>query len=123
VSVGRPVGVTVLAVLIWIVAVLQILVSVLLIVGAIHPDGVTVVAAWATLIIASISFVVSFGLLSGSNLARIVETIALGLSLVTAVIQVFQQPSTVAASAATVVLTALAIALLYTPRAQRFFGS
>ena len=75
----RPVGVTIVAVIAWIIGAIQIVGGILAIIAGAGFD------AWAVLIIGILTIAVSLGLFRGNNTARIIMAIVFTLNLVVAV--------------------------------------
>ncbi|GAA3205266.1 hypothetical protein [Microbacterium terregens] len=75
----RPVGVTIVAVIAWIIGAVQIIGA---IVGLVAGAGID---AWAVLIVGILTIAVSLGLFRGSNAARIIMAIVFTLNLIVAV--------------------------------------
>jgi glucose dehydrogenase len=75
----RPVGVTIVAVIAWIIGAIQIVGGIL----AIIAGGV--IDAWVVLIIGILTIAVSLGLFRGNNTARIIMAVVFVLNLVVAV--------------------------------------
>ncbi len=120
---SRPGGVTFVAVLVWITAILQIGLSVLVLVGVLSPAGISIPSTWVAMVIGIITLLVSFGLFSGKNIARVIVTVSLTLSIISAVLQAIlhQNANVLIGSIITVLLAATGIGLLYTARANRYF--
>jgi glucose dehydrogenase len=75
----RPVGVTIVAVIAWIIGAIQIVGAILAIIAGAGID------AWVVLIIGILTIAVSLGLFRGSNTARIIMAIVFTLNLIVAV--------------------------------------
>jgi glucose dehydrogenase len=75
----RPVGVTIVAVIAWIIGAIQIIFSILALIAGAGFD------AWAVLIVGILTIAVSLGLFRGSNAARIIMAVVFVLNLVVAV--------------------------------------
>jgi hypothetical protein len=75
----RPTGVTIVAVIAWIIGAIQIVGAIL---GLIAGAGID---AWAVLIVGILTIAVSLGLFRGSNAARIIMAVVFTLNLVVAV--------------------------------------
>jgi len=75
----RPVGVTIVAVIAWIIGAIQIIGAILALIAGAGFD------AWAVLIVGILTIAVSLGLFRGSNAARIIMAIVFVLNLVVAV--------------------------------------
>lgn len=121
---SRPAGVTFVAVLAWISAVLQILLSILILTGVLAVSSVSIPSTWFALVIGFVTLLVSFGLFGGRNIARVIVTVSLVLSIVGAVLQaiVHQNANVLVGSLITVVLALVGIVMLYTARANSFFS-
>ena len=75
----RPVGVTIVAVIAWIIGAIQIVFSILALIAGAGFD------AWVVLILGIITIAVSLGLFRGNNTARIIMAIVFTLNLIVAV--------------------------------------
>ncbi len=75
----RPVGVTIVAVIAWIIGAIQIVGAILALIAGAGFD------AWVVLILGIITIAVSLGLFRGSNTARIIMAIVFTLNLIVAV--------------------------------------
>jgi glucose dehydrogenase len=75
----RPVGVTIVAVIAWIIGAIQIVSAIIALIAGAGID------AWAVLIIGILTIAVSLGLFRGSNAARIIMAVVFTLNLVVAV--------------------------------------
>ncbi|MET0780167.1 MAG: hypothetical protein ABWZ16_01440 [Microbacterium sp.] len=75
----RPVGVTIVAVIAWIIGAIQIVGAILALIAGAGAD------AWAVLIVGILTIAVSLGLFRGSNVARIIMAVVFTLNLVVAV--------------------------------------
>ncbi len=120
----RPVGVTLVAVIAWITAVLQIGLSILVLVGVIAPTGVSMPSAWVGVIVGVITLLVSFGLFGARPIARVIVTASLGLTILSSILQAVahRDANVLVGSIITIALAGFGIALLYTARANRFFA-
>ena len=123
----RPAGVTLVAVIVWITGLLQIIGAIfgLIAVGSL-AEGVRGLAAASlivTLIIGVITIAAGVGLLRGSNVARVLVTIFLVLSIASAIYSLVSGGSSIALPIVTAVLALLGIILLFTGRASAFFRS
>lgn len=121
---GRPVGVTVVAVIAWLSGVIQIGLGLLVVAGVLNPVGVSVPAIWLMILIGTVTLLVSFGLFGGSDIARVLVAVSLSLTLLNAAFQAVVQPAgnALAASIITGALAVLGLIMLYTARADRFFA-
>lgn len=120
----RPPGVTLVAILAWLTAILQIGLSILILTGAIDVPGVSLPSTWFGIVVGLITLFVSFGLFGARNIARLIVTASLALNIVGSILQILahQDANVVAGAVIAIVLAALGIALLYTRRANRFFA-
>jgi len=75
----RPVGVTIVAVIAWIIGAIQIVGAILALIAGAGID------AWVVLIIGILTIAVSLGLFRGNNTARIIMAIVFTLNLIVAV--------------------------------------
>ncbi len=75
----RPVGVTIVAVIAWIIGAIQIISAIIALIAGAGFD------AWAVLIVGILTIAVSLGLFRGSNAARIIMAVVFVLNLVVAV--------------------------------------
>lgn len=120
----RPAGVTLIAILTWFSATLHILLGILVLLGVLSSDGVTDLSAWIAIGVGVVTFFVSVGLFGGSNVARILVTISLLLSMVTSVIFIADDPGgQIAGSIVAAAAALIGLILLYTGRAGDFFRS
>jgi hypothetical protein len=120
----RPPGVTFVAILAWLTAILQIGLSVLILTGSIDVPGVSLPSTWFGIFVGLITLFVSFGLFGARNIARLIVTASLVLSILGSLLQIlaYKDANVLAGAAIAIVLAALGIALLYTRRANRFFA-
>lgn len=75
----RPVGVTIVAVIAWIIGAIQIIGAILALIAGAGFD------AWVVLIIGILTIAVSLGLFRGNNTARIIMAVVFTLNLIVAV--------------------------------------
>jgi|EndMetStandDraft_5_1072996.scaffolds.fasta_scaffold00809_7 glucose dehydrogenase len=75
----RPVGVTIVAVIAWIIGAIQIVGGILAVIAGAGFN------AWAVLIVGILTIAVSLGLFRGNNTARIIMAIVFTLNLIVAV--------------------------------------
>jgi hypothetical protein len=122
---NRPAGVTFVAVLAWLSGTLHIVLGGLVLGRVLSSSTVTDEVAWASIIVGVIVFLVSLGLFSGSNLARMLVTISLALSILSAVTQIVadSRPDAVVGPVISGAAAILGVIMLYTGRASRFFGT
>ncbi|WKK71508.1 hypothetical protein Q0F99_19480 [Rathayibacter oskolensis] len=83
---------TVVAVLAWLAGVTQVGLGTLVLAGVLAPPGVSRPAIWLMIVVGAVTLLVSFGLFGGSNAARVLVTISLSLSLVSAILQALLRP-------------------------------
>lgn len=110
----RPGGVTLVAVIAWIIGAIQIIAAVL---ALLSNTGTN---AWWVLIIGILTIAVSLGLFRGSNVARIIMAVVFTLNLIIAVWQLvigFNVWSAIIAG----VLAIIGLAFLFSKRASAFF--
>jgi hypothetical protein len=110
----RPGGVTLVAVIAWIIGAVQIIAAVI---ALISNSGTN---AWWVLIIGILTIAVSLGLFRGSNVARIIMAIVFTLNLIVAVWQIvigFNVWSAVIAG----ILAIIGLVFLFSKRASAFF--
>ena len=116
----RPGGVTLVAVLAWISGAVNIIAGVLLLIAAIMaPD-----ALWyglVQLVLGIVTIVLSIGLLRGRPGARVVITVVFVLSLISAVFVIFFQQAQVWSGIVSGIAVLIALVLLWTGRANKFF--
>lgn len=75
----RPVGVTIVAVIAWIIGAVQIIGAILALIAGAGFD------AWVVLIVGILTIAVSLGLFRGNNVARIIMAVVFVLNLLVAV--------------------------------------
>jgi hypothetical protein len=116
----RPIGVTVIAIITGLAGLLQVISGFLLIfaweVGSVWQGIIDVAIGFAVLVVGVL-------LLRGNPLARKVATVVLALSIIASIITTFLvAPSwTWAGGLVAGILAVVALILLWTPRASRFF--
>lgn len=120
----RPAGVTLVAVLTWISAILHILLGALVLGGVLSATGVTETSAWIGLAVGVVTLLVSFGLFSGNRAARTLVAISLSLSLLAAAVYIIDAPQGLIASPIASAVTAIVgLLLLYSRPANTYFRS
>jgi hypothetical protein len=125
----RPAGVTLVAVITWIIGALQVIGGVLLLIGLATSNALLIAGdrTWLTvyavvaIVIGVVVVAVAGGLRRGRNSSRVIVTIALLLSIVGAVFTAITLPAEQLGSIVTAFLDLIAIILLYTGRASDFF--
>jgi hypothetical protein len=119
----RPGGVTLVAVIVWIQGLLTLIGGIIALIGAFAPGavgGAFLAVAIISIIIGIITIAVGFGLLRGSNGARILTTIVLVISLATAIFSMFATNS-FWSQVVSALLAVIGLILLYTQRANEYF--
>ncbi|MET1051925.1 MAG: hypothetical protein ABWX65_04725 [Mycetocola sp.] len=120
----RPVGVSVIAVLTWVSATLHIVLGALVLANVLSASGVTDASAWVGIVVGVVTLLVSLGLFGGSNVARVLVTISMSFSVLTAVLLIVDDPAgLIAAPIVSGVVAVVGLLVLYTRSANRFFGS
>ncbi|AZC14924.1 MULTISPECIES: hypothetical protein [unclassified Microbacterium] len=122
---SRPVGVTIVAVLAWISGFFNILGGALILIGGALGQGPLlhlVLIAILTIILGVIIIAVSVGLLRGSPGARLVVTIVFVLNIVSAVLLIIGGAETFWTGFFSALPAIIGLILLYTRRANAFFG-
>ena len=116
----RPGGVTLVAVLAWISGAVNIIAGILLLIAALMaPD-----ALWyglIQLVLGIITVAVGFGLLRGSNGARVLVTVVFVLNLISAVFVIFFQQAQIWSGIVSGIVVVIGLVLLWTRRANEFF--
>jgi len=121
---SRPAGVTFVAVLAWLSALLQILLSILILTGVLSVPSVSIPSTWFALLVGVVTLLVSFGLFGGRKIARVIVTVSLALTILGAVLQaiVHQDANVLVGSLITALLALAGIVMLHTARANSFFS-
>ncbi|MFB2599670.1 hypothetical protein ACEXQE_17920 [Herbiconiux sp. P17] len=120
---ARPGGVTLVAVIVWIQGLLTLIGGIIALIGAFAPGaagGAFLAVAIISIIIGIITIAVGFGLLRGSNGARILTTVVLVISLATAIFSMFATNS-FWSQVVSALLAVIGLILLYTQRANEYF--
>lgn len=124
---SRPVGVTIVAVLAWISGFFSILGGVLLLFSgletATQSRTVITISAIISILIGIVVILVSLGLFRGSNGARIVVTVVFILNIVNAVVQIISGTQGWWSALLSALPSIIGVILLYTQRANAFFGT
>lgn len=118
----RPGGVVLIAVLAWIGAVAETLSGILVLTGILNRVNVSTETAWIAIVVGVVSFVISFFLFTGSNVARILMTISFVVSLLTSIFAVITHPADFVGLIASGLGAVIGLALLYTRRANAYFA-
>lgn len=118
----RPGGVVLIAVLAWIGAALQVVSGVLVLTGALNPEGVSTETAWIAIVVGVISFLVAFALFGGSRIARILVTISFVLSLISAIVSIVAHPTNLVAPILSGLVAIIGLVLLYTAKSNAYFS-
>lgn len=116
---SRPIGVSVVFVLILIAGVLAVAAGIWRLVN--REDGVGAVAAVASLAIGLVYLLVARGIAQGNRVARFVVALVTVLGLVTSTWTLFVRPALWVNLTIQIVLGLAVLALLYTARARQFF--
>ena len=118
----RPGGVTLVAVIAWIIGVFGVITGILLLTGGAAADAPAVTTvAWVTIVIGIVTILVGVGLLRASNYARIIATVVFVLNLANAVWTMFAVPGQFWSAIIYALLAVIGLALLYSARANEFF--
>lgn len=123
----RPGGVTLVAVLVWIQALLYVIGGVFALVGGtvglvtlqLGFAGASLVIGIGAIVYGIIAFIVAFGLLRGSRVARAIVTVLLVISLIGAIIQLTQH--SILGGVISLAIAIIGILLLWAGRAATFF--
>jgi hypothetical protein len=118
---GRPIGVTIVAVLAWINGAFGILGGILAFMNPLPGDDWT---GWVRIILGIIIVIVSIGLFRGNTAARVITTIVFALSLLGNIVTLFSgvTPGVVIGVVISAAITIVGILLLYTKPANAFFA-
>lgn len=123
----RPVGVTIVAVLAWISGLFSIIGGILIIVSGLEVESTNraglITAAIISIVIGIVVIVVSLGLFRGSRTARTVTTIVFALNIINAVVQMFTGTQSLWTAILSALPSIIGIVLLYTQKANTFFGT
>lgn len=117
----RPGGVTLVVVLAWIASLLHVLSGILVLTGVL--TGASTEAAWIAIVVGVVSFAISLALFRGSRIARVLVTISLALSLLTAVFFVIAHPAVIATPIVSGIAALIGLILLYSPKANEYFAN
>ena len=112
----RPFGVTLVAVLAWISGALQIVLGFFVLLSHVPWLGL------ASMVIGVITILVSFGLFGGRNGARLLMAIVFVANIASAIYLLAAHPDQVWSAVADGVVPLLGLVLLFSPKANRFFG-
>jgi hypothetical protein len=127
----RPGGVTLVAVFIWISGALNILGGILALIFQNNPDVEinlggrpgTIAYGIIAILLGIIVIAVSGGILNGSRGARTIVTIVQIISIIGSIIAIFMLPGQLWQSILNIVIALIPLILLYSPKANAFFGS
>jgi hypothetical protein len=123
----RPVGVTIVAVLAWISGLFSIIGGVLLLITGMETASqsrtVVVISAIISILIGLVVIIVSRGLFRGAPGARTVVTIVFALNIVNSLVQFFTSTQSLWVALLSALPSIIGIVLLYTQKANAFFGS
>lgn len=113
---ARPLGVTLVAVIAWISGALQIVTGILALL-LLKP-----LTGSVSIVIGVITILVSIGLFGGRSGARVIVTIVFLVNIGAAIWMAFSRPDQLWASLIGVALPLVGLILLYTSRANAYFG-
>ncbi|MDN3495152.1 hypothetical protein QL996_04375 [Planococcus sp. APC 4015] len=113
----RPIGVTIVVIVALVIALLQLLTGVVLLVGGGVLIGVVVV------VIGVLTLAVTVGVLRGSGSARLIFALVLLMNVGSAIYLLFAHPSQGWSAVLSLGFAAVALALLFSPRANSYFAS
>ncbi|GAA1953948.1 hypothetical protein [Microbacterium aquimaris] len=116
---NRPLGVTLVAIVAWLIGFFQIIGAIFGILGGllITPSALL---AWISLAVGIITLLVGVGLWRGNNTARTVATIVFVINIALEIIGIFNGEGLFAAIFGSV-LPVIGLLLLYTDSASRYF--
>ncbi|HEU4331296.1 MAG TPA: hypothetical protein VFR40_09280 [Lapillicoccus sp.] len=128
--VKRPGGVTFIGVLVVISGILYVLSAVIALIAYAGTGGeltsnqrtVILVIGIAILLFGIIELAVARGIFRGSNLARIIVAVVNVLTIISGLFAAFQSGNQRGVSFTQVVIAIIILAVLYSPRANAFFG-
>jgi len=120
----RPIGVTIVAIVVWLNGLLQILgaATALFAFAGLEAGPALVTTAVLSLLLGVLAIVLGVGLLRGSATIRGLVTVLLVLSIANAVFAIFLSPAQAVTPVLTIVLAAVGIVLLWTASASQFFS-
>lgn len=121
----RPGGVTLVAVIVWIQGFLSAFGGALLMIGANTPNGNQSgfsIVGLLSLVLGVVTIIVGVGLLRGSSTARVLTTVALVLSIASAIYAMISTGN-VATQVISALLAVIGLILLYTRAASDYFRS
>lgn len=114
-SVRRPIGVTVVAIALLTIGLLQLLTGALLLFGGVTAAGV------AILLLGLVTLTVSVGLLGGSRVARLIVSLVLLLNIGSAIYTLIAHPSQLWSAVFALVFAITGLVLLFAPKATSYF--
>ncbi len=125
----RPLGVTIVAFLVWIGAAIDILAAILLFTAASDPEfadqfggtGALIAASTVSLLLGVIVIVAAIGLLRGNPVSRIAVTVLEALSAMASIVIGVMNPAGVAGEILSALVAIAAITLLWMPDSNRYF--
>ncbi|KQM81425.1 hypothetical protein [Agromyces sp. Leaf222] len=128
---GRPAGVTVVAIIAWISGAIDIVVGTIqfLQASAIAVDpqwggaGAVYTAAVVSIILGLITVIVAGGLLGGNTAARLIVTVVMVLSLISSLFIAVAGLGDPVGEWLSILVTLIGLLLLWSRRANAFFGS
>ena len=118
---NRPLGVTLVAIVAWLVGFFQIIGAIFGILGGllITPSALL---AWISLVVGVVTLAVGVGLWRGNNTARIIATVVSVINIALEIIGIFSGEGLLAGIFGSV-LPLIGLLLLYTSSASRYFRS
>ncbi|WP_353807502.1 hypothetical protein [Agromyces sp. SYSU T00194] len=125
----RPVGITIVAFLVWIGAAIDILASILLFTAASDPEfaeqfggtAALIAASTVSLLLGVIVIVAAIGLLRGNPVSRIAVTVLEALSALASIVIGVMNPAGMAGEILSALVAVAAITLLWMPESTRYF--
>jgi hypothetical protein len=120
-SAARPVGVTIVGVIILIQGALGLVLALLAWFGADNPPGAVMGASIGTIIASVVYLLVAKGIFNGNNLSRLLVGIVTVISIAAGVVAVFAER--IGVGAGQVIVGLIVLFLLYNRRASAFFAA
>lgn len=118
---NRPVGVTIVAIIAWLAGLLQIIGSIIMIIGGVFVTW-TALVGWFSLVIGIITMMVGVGLWRGNSTARTIAAVVFVINIALAVFSLFGGESLWSAIASGG-LSVIGLIMLYTKAASAYFVS
>ena len=120
-SAKRPIGVTLVGVIILIQGALGLVLALLAWFGADNPSGAVIGASIGTIIASLVYLLVAKGIFNGNNLSRLLVGIVTVISIVSGVVAMLAER--IAVGVGQVVVGLIVLFLLYNRRASGFFAA